>query len=275
MKAIIQSGALVLACIGQAAYTPIKVEEIEDEGQRSFRITTPSAVWIYHQTGAGFSSLIDNSGNDWIDYHPEGKSWGHYRGIPNLIYRRGRSNEGYFHPGHEGSKASESRIVERNRDNIVIQSRSQDGLWNCEWEIRPDRAVFRLLEKPSNEDSGYWFLYEGTPGGSFNSDDLCLRADGTITPLSESWEGNSSQIPWTAFISPSTGHSLLIISHRIPEVEVSYRPKDNAMTVFGYGRKLKDLENLLYTPTVFTVALIDDIDPKSITEIAESMSGSL
>ncbi|MHC4699349.1 MAG: FG-GAP repeat domain-containing protein, partial [Planctomycetota bacterium] len=39
-------------------------------GQESFKIETPEATYYYHKQGAGFASIIDKDGNDWLGYSP-------------------------------------------------------------------------------------------------------------------------------------------------------------------------------------------------------------
>jgi len=73
----------------------ITVEELAGyQGQASLRIVALAATYVYHKQGAGFASLVDPDGRDWISYRSQGGSDGQYRGIPNLIHP-----EGGFHPG--------------------------------------------------------------------------------------------------------------------------------------------------------------------------------
>ena len=84
-------------------------ENVQHEGQESYKITARNATWYYHKFGAGFASLEDRDGNDWLSYNPgEGPvsksgSGGKYRGTPNMGHP-----EGYCHPGNT---VSDSRIV--------------------------------------------------------------------------------------------------------------------------------------------------------------------
>lgn len=247
----------------EAAKPTVSLEEVEDHGQPSYRISTPSATWVYHREGAGFSSLFDARGNDWLAYRPIGGAAGHYRGIPNAVFRRNQEGNNFFHPGHRGPKGSTTTLVAAGPTRVLLRSVSRDERWACEWEILPDRARLRMSGVPA-DDNGYWFLYEGTPGGRFEPTDLCLRPGGRVTPLSERWEESLTAVPWTAFISPSSGHALVLIAHDPPETRVSYRPMENAMTVFGFGRTHANLENLLTRPLTFTVALIAETDPSRI-----------
>lgn len=260
-----------LAAVAFAA-TPaaIQVTEVVDQGEPSYRIATPSATWVYHREGAGFSALFDPSGNDWLSYRPEGGAKGHYRGIPNAVFRRGQEGNNFFHPGHKGPQGSTTTLVSSTRDRVVLRSISKDERWACEWEIRPDRALLRMTKVPA-DDGGYWFLYEGTPGGRFELTDQVLRPGGVVTPLSERWEAKMSEVPWTAFISPERKHALIVIAHAPPDVAVSYRPMENAMTVFGFGRNLKSLQGQLTGNLTFTVALVAETDPAKIAARAADL----
>ena len=265
MRSLLTAAVLsFLALHPSLAHAAITLEETTDHGQAAWRIATPAATWVYHLEGAGFSSLFDPAGRDWLAYRPTGGAAGHYRGIPNAVFRRDQAGNNFFHPGHTGPKASRTTLISSSPDRVVFASRSNDDRWACEWEIRPDRAVLRFTQLPP-DDNGYWFLYEGTPGGRFESTDLCLRADGTITPLSETWEASMSDIPWVAFISPERG-ALILIAHDAPASRVSYRPMEDAMTVFGFGREHRSLANLLTRPLTFTVALVAETDPAKIAE---------
>ena len=153
----------------------------------------------------------------------------------------------------------------------MIRSESANGRWAGEWEILSDRAHFRITRIPRGEDDAYWFLYEGTPGGRFSPDDLCLRSDGILAPISERWEGTMERITWVAFISQQTGRSLVLVAHDPGTPPVSYWPMNEAMTVFGFGRALGPPVPHLQSPAAFTVALIPESDPGRVKRVAEEM----
>ena len=52
------------------------------------------------------------------------------------------------------------------------------------YEIYPTYLRATMLQA----DANYWFLYEGTPGGTINNNDTVVRSDGTVTPLTTSWQ---------------------------------------------------------------------------------------
>lgn len=264
---LLLAGLTVTAC---AAPAGIIVRETVEQGQPSFRIETRSATWVYHREGAGFSSLLDPAGNDWISYRPDGGAAGNYRGIPNAVFRRSQDGNNFFHPGHAGPKGSETVVASAAPDRVVLRSQSCDGRWACEWEILPDRARLRMTRVPA-DDGRFWFLYEGTPGGRFDPADLCVRPGGQVSPLSERWEAMMKDVPWVAFVSAGHRHALLLVAHGAPNVPVSYRPMENAMTVFGFGRQLANLENLLTGELSFTVMLLPETDPARVAAKAAAI----
>ena len=205
--------------IGSSVPTPPTVptqitltDDVLDEGQLSYQIDTPTATYLYHKQGAGFSSLLDTEGNDWIDYHPTGGSAGNFRGIPNLVFP-----EGQFHPG---DATATSTILSQGPLKLTIHSITNDSLWEGIWEIYPEFAKFTLL----NTNHDYWFLYEGTPGGTLEpATDIVVRSDGTSTLLSGTWEGDLTGEEWVYLGDPTVGRSLFIAHHEEDTVVDSYR----------------------------------------------------
>jgi len=222
----------------------------QHRGQESFKIETPIATYYYHKKGAGFASIFDKDGNDWLGYRPGGGPAGEYRGIPNMGHP-----EGYCHPG---KTVSSSKIINDGPIKVSIMSESDDGKMQCVWDIFPCYARLTVLKmrKP------YWFLYEGTPGGKLDEDtDYWIRADkagGTRTPASVKWDGDirdpSGPGEWICF---GDGDRVLYLVHHEDDKAVdSYWPMRGEMTVFGFGRKgiNKFIET---TPAHFTVGLCD------------------
>ena len=91
---------------GRPVHTSLLVrvtDGVQHRGQESFKIETPNGTYYYHKQGAGFASMFDKDGNDWLGYRPGGGPAGEYRGIPNMGHP-----EGYCHPG---KTVSSSKIV--------------------------------------------------------------------------------------------------------------------------------------------------------------------
>ena len=76
-----------------------------DEGLACFKIVTESATYFYDKAGAGFTSILDRDGIDWINFHPEGAP-----GVPDgqsgLVSRHSQYGAGRLWPSrlHRGSE---------------------------------------------------------------------------------------------------------------------------------------------------------------------------
>lgn len=225
-------------------------DNIMDEGQSSFRVQTQNGTYFYQKQGAAFSSLLDTANNDWISYNVTvgpGGAGGSYRGIPNMIYP-----EGKFHPGNTEST---STIVAQGPLKATIHSVTNDNKWEAIWEIFPTYARMTVLKK----DHNYWFLYEGTPGGALDTtNDIVMRANGTETAASASWDGDLSGFEWVYFGDKALGSSLFVANHADDSAVDSYFPLSDAsgsMTVFGFGRQNTN-SFLTATPARFTIGLL-------------------
>lgn len=235
----------------QPCEAPIALrDKVMYQAQESYEITTAVATYYYHKRGAGFASLIDRDGNDWLSYRPYGGSDGMYRGIPNLAHP-----ENHFHPGGEGCR---SRILNAGPLKITIASESTDGKWACRWEIYPTHARLTVLKV----GHPYWFLYEGTPGGELDeAGDYCVISDGTRRALSERWEEALAHPEWIFFGASNVDRVLYLAHHESDQHVDSYWPMENNMTVFGFGRDGLN-KFMTETPAHFTIgfAETDDFD---------------
>lgn len=133
-----------------------------DEGQDCFAIATGNAKYYYQTEAGGFSSICDRDDVDWINFHPgsgdvPGGAANVFRGLPNLVYP-----EGLGHPGFFGCVSSTSM----DSNTIVIDTRSKDDRWSWRVRILDDFVKLSVLTAPP--DIPYWFLYEGTIGGSYD-----------------------------------------------------------------------------------------------------------
>ena len=234
----------------QAVEPVVRVEDgIEHQGQVAWRITTPGATYVFHQRGAGFASLYDAGGRDWLSYRPSGGSAGNYRGIPNACHP-----EGYFHPG---STNCVSRLVADGPARVTIAAESDDGTWACRWDIFPRFARLTMLRT----GHPYWFLYEGTPGGRIEVDtDWVVRSDGYRAPASESWKTRLASPQWVAFGDGTDRRALFLACLENDEAVDSYWPMEKNMTVFGFGREGMD-KQLTRTPYRFAVGLVPPTEP--------------
>jgi hypothetical protein len=203
-------------------------DDVTDEGQSTIRIATQAGTYFYQKAAGGFSSLVDADGNDWIDFHPDpgSGSAGEFRGIPNM----GPA----FHPGHTDVT---TQIIAQGPLKLTLESFTTAGNRRVRWEFFPAYARMTVVEFTGN----YWFLYEGTPGGSMNDEDFVVRSDGTQTDRFTSWSdtdglGSSNGQGWAYFGDSAVDRFLFLAHHETDAIEDSYFNLDDNMTVFGFGR---------------------------------------
>ena len=147
-----------------------------DGGFGSIRLITPSGTWQYHKTGAGFSSLDDIDGNDWIGWST--RCWLRRRlprdpqpGLQQRLLPPGWRGE----PEHDDTR-------DAGPVRSTLTSISEDNQWELRWDIYPAYAHLNVVRRDPAET--YWFLYEGTPGGAIDlASDYSVRPDGTRLPL--------------------------------------------------------------------------------------------
>ncbi len=257
--------AVVVA--GTALQAKVSVQDnVSDEGQSCFMVTTATATYYYQKAGCGFSSILDNNGDDWISYKPSGGAQGHYRGIPNM------GLNAFGHPGYD--KGGSTTLVSQSESKVVLESRDSDG-WEVRWEFYDDRAVMTVVNTPK----AYWFLYEGTPGGRMEpSQDFyyvpaASETDG-VKRLGASTRSSIDLSPeWIAFGDPQSAHMLLLAHHTDDDLPDDYYAMDGdgGMTVFGFGRDNSKADCwycMTQEPNVFTIALVESTSPAAIRDFA-------
>jgi len=231
--------------------TPARIEtmvevtdKIKHEGQESFKIATPAATYYYHKAGAGFASMEDKHGVDWIGYRPGFESGGEYRGIPNLWK---------FHPGQDSCI---SKVDIRGPIRARIRSLSLDGKWECIWDIFPDHARMSLLKI----NDTYWFLYEGIPGGSLEVDrDYNVLSTGLRRSIAEDWHGDIPAPEWVYFGDDRIQRVLYLVHHEDDTHSDQFWQMRGEMVVFGFGREYKCCGTYMdRVPACFTVGFAED-----------------
>ena len=225
-------------------------DETEHRGQASVRVSTQNGEYVYHKEGAGFASLYDREGNDWISYEPGKGSAGEFRGIPNM--------GAWFHPGYTGQRGARTVVESRGPLKARLRSESQDGSFACVWDFFPVYARMTL----QRAGQPYWFLYEGTPGGKLDPDgDFWVASDGTRRPAGESWEGNLPSPEWVYFGDATLKRALFLANHQNDAVIDQSRQMESNMTVFGFGRRLRGLQrHMTAAPARFTIGFVETKD---------------
>lgn len=233
----------VVAASGVAAVAEpsVRVSEVTLFGDLDcFRIETPSATYLYGKRGAGFASILDPAGHDWISYRPGGKSAGEYRGLPKCGQPVKYFHCGYGYGRYRTDNPFTSTVTVSEPGHVRIRSETLKGDAVCDWDFFPDHATLTLAKIPGDK---YWFVYEGTPGGVLDAtEDFVVRPGGKQTPLTEPWK---EVVPWVAFGAKESPYRLLLLNHQSGSPVDSYvswpykaAPDEplNQMTVFGFGR---------------------------------------
>ncbi len=228
---------------------PVQVSYVDNvvyQGFTSFQITTSKATFHYHKEGAGFASMIDIQGKDWITWRQGNGSAGEYRGIPNC--------GDAFHPGYTNSN---SLILNSGPLKLTILSQSDDDTWEGIWEIYHNYAQCTIRRVGAN----YWFLYEGTPGGVLNTaTDFVVRSNGTRTTAATGWNGDLASPEWVYFGDAALKRTLFMVHHENDTQPDMYRQMENNMTIFGFGRDNVPCcpKFLSAVPQHFTIGFAED-----------------
>ena len=250
----------------------VRVSELTILGDLDcFRVQTPTATYLYGKRGAGFASILDKDGRDWVSYRPGDRARGEYRGLPKCGQPTKFFHCGYGYGQYQTDNPFSSRVTVEEPHHARIESETRDRRSACAWDFYPDHATLTLMRigLPT-----YWFLYEGTPGGKLDAgDDFVIRPDGKKSLLANPW---SQVVPWVCFGAVETPVGLLLVNHQEPErgevdSYVSWpfeREQDGSfqdMTVFGFGRKgykelVEHVPDLKHLPARFSVAFIGRAD---------------
>lgn len=262
--------ALICLSWAHLAAADVTITEDTDEGIACFKVVTDSATYYFDKAGAGFTSILDADGIDWIDFHPEGTPGvpngqsGWYRGIPNMGYNA------FGHPGYTGATSTTADPLGVSLATASIHA-TKDA-WDVTWEFFPTHARMTVDSVAEN----YWFLYEGTPGGAVGADDTCFRSSGESNPLSGSWDGDVSNssgraegLEWVFFTDGSLDRSLFL-AHDDDAIEDRYYLMD-PMTVFGFGRQSQNIDRLMSaTPATLLIGLVGSRDYDTLAQAIES-----
>ncbi len=252
------------------AHGDVTITDDTDEGIACFKVVTDSATYFYDKAGAGFTSILDADGNDWIGFRPEGTSGvpngqsGWFRGIPNM------GLDVFGHPGYDGATSTTPDTMGVPLGSATIES--SKGGWSVTWEFFASHA--RMTVHGVGES--YWLLYEGTPGGAVGGDDTCWRSSGESTSLSNSWEGDVANtsgraegLEWVYFADGTLDRSLFL-AHDDDDITDRYYLMD-PMTVFGFGRHSANLDRLLTaTPASLYIGLVESRDFDTVADAIEA-----
>jgi len=214
---------LIFSCTNET----ITITDVQDENIDCWKIETPTATYFFDKIGAGFTSILDSEGNDWISWNAE-KGWGgSNRGIPNMVHH---SNGNYFHPGPEGNQSDCS--LQYIEGVPTITCLSSNKAWECKWEFFETHATMTVTKSGGK----YWFLYEGTPGGSYShGDDWFMLSDGTQKSVGEDSFVDIPAPEWIVYGDHNVEDVLFLAHHQDDEIG-DYQLGQDVMVIFGFGR---------------------------------------
>jgi len=228
-------------------------QDVMDEGRSCIRIETPMATYFYDKQGAGFTSLLDKDGHDWISWSSKPQAEGEYRGVPNL--------GDCCHPGYTGAT---TRIVDARKDFLKIEStvvKSGSPTWRVSWTFSPEQATLTVEQAAA----AYYLLYEGTPGGKLGTEDAAVYATQdteqsfALTPQSSDVITTDMSPEWIYFADGALKRALLLVHHTDDATADRYWTMDNAMTVFGFGRTGHGAKKgISATPRKLTLRFMDN-----------------
>lgn len=241
---------------------PVVISETQWKGTDHFKVETQNATWYIEKMSGGCSSIIDESGRDWINFKKTGdnpplmSADSDFRGLPNLVFRE--PGDGIGHPGFNNCSTTQTGVNEL----LVI---SNDSKWQFRWIFHGRHAELKV--EKADESRNYWFLYEGPSGGKFSPGTHYWgnSADGLRTntpsiykdPQSGNWQ-------WAFFGDRTIGNALFVAQIENDSLSDFFaymgndpqkqNLSDDGMNVFGFGRN-KDTQPVLAGENHFYIGL--------------------
>lgn len=224
------------------------------------RIDAGSTTYYFDPIGGGLAGMVDGEGNDWISWNPTDGADGRLRGIPNAVLP-----EGLMQPGGQGSATTVTWAGPLTTELTVDTA---GGAFRSVWRFS-EHGVSVTVDTIARP---YWFLYQGTPGGSLDLDtDVVVRSTGEVTSARTAWTGDLAGTEWLAVADPGLGRSILLTSHQDDTATDSYDAA-GAMTALGFGRSGSDAQ-LSTVPATFSVALVESAEVADLGAVAADMLG--
>ncbi len=255
----------IIFSVLQSCQSGISISEGEiREGQECFTIRTPGATYYYQKAAGGFSNILDNNGVDWIKFHKTDSAGfprsaaSDYRGLPNLVYQS--ADGGCGHPGF--AKMTSEKISDHQ-----IRSISKSGQWEWTWSFYDDYA--HLSIEQTDQQTPYWFLYEGPIAGKFSPATHYWGTDqeGPLTDQPDLILGPERYGKWQTvyFGDRNYDHTFFVKQIQADSIQDLYTYMGNTrqgnkspdgMVVFGFGRA-PGATPLLYEKHEFIIGVYD------------------
>jgi hypothetical protein len=245
---------------------PVSIRDTTYLNRPYYAIYTTSATYLFDRAGGGIASMLDRDGRDWIAFRSDStvgtyprSARGWFRGIPNAVF--GNTDGGVGHPGFDKATS------ERTADN-VISTRSLNGKWLWYWTFYPNRAEWTVTQ--TDPDWAYWFLYEGTPGGSWGPvNQKYWGTDAFLNgPNTDFYKKQQLFGAWQwAYFGDKRQSRVLFVAQKTPDDQpdtmsflgntVAGIDSPDGMVVFGLGRN-KEGRATMKTPNTFVIGFFEE-----------------
>lgn len=262
----------------------VSIRQQDYESRGHFVIQTETATYWLDEASGGLSRLIDEDGNDWIEFRMQ--PWDEYpasaassfRGLPNLVFQG--SEKGFGHPGWD--RATSLRV-----DSNTIACTSKSGEWRLIWKFYDKHALLHVEKAPAHQP--YWFLYEGPIAGRWEPSNQYFATD-RLMPVHQprdyfKGERLFSNWQWAYVGDKSTSRILALCHQQQDQLADTFSHLGNAksglsssdgMAVFGFGRGPNGIEPLLTGSNTFQIQFIEqsgesESDYRSIRSILDTV----
>jgi hypothetical protein len=120
----------------------------------------------------------------------------------------------------------------------------------------------------------YWFLYEGIPGGSLETErDYNVISNGLRRPISEHWHGDLPGPEWVYFGDSSIRRTLYVSNDRDDDRTDQFWQMRGEMVVFGFGREYTCCGTYMdRIPASFTVGFAEDSSFAAVSQVIANTS---
>ena len=222
----------------------VRVSEVTVHGDMDcFQVETPTATYVYGKRGAGFASIIDKDGRDWVSYRPGDKARGEYRGLPKCGQPTKFFHCGYGYGQYKTDNPFSSRVTVRRAEPRPHRVRDARRQVRLHVGLLPGPRDVDALCGSTCRRSGS--STKGHRGASSTPRRLRHPPRRPKTTLDQPW---SQVVPWVCFGAAETPVGLRLVNHQDPEpgevdsyVSWPFEETDDGsfqdMTVFGFGRK--------------------------------------
>lgn len=244
----------------------VAIQEVKYIGTPHFKISTTKATYYLEKQNGGFSSIVDEHGTDWVQFHKSDTILGaagaaaDFRGLPNMVYQ-GEQN-GVGHPGFE-------QCVSEQINDTMIRVTSNSRNYVFTYSFSPEFVLMKIENADTSRK--YWVLYEGPIAGKFNPKSHLVFTNEGFHPEKPSIYGDTpinGNFKWMSF-GDKNYDKMFYVEHVTPDtlIDIVYymgssgpelgNESPDGMVVMGFGRDPQTNPQMNQTPNTFKFGFID------------------